>query len=84
MKAILCEQFGSPDVLELKEVEKPEPKVDEVLVRNYASSINTVDIMSRSGKAPKVIFWTARKLIGPLMRLFIFGIRKFPIGNMFC
>ena len=76
MKAIVCTKFGSPDVLQLKEIEKPTPKNDEVIVRNYASSINTVDIMSRSGKAPEVIFWTARKLIGPLMRLFLFGIRK--------
>ncbi len=76
MKAIVCEKFGAPEVLQLKEVDKPIPKDDEVLVRNYASSINTVDIMSRSGKAPKVIFWAARKMIGPLLRLFMLGVRR--------
>lgn len=76
MKAIVCEKFGSPEVLELKEVEQPEPKEDEVLIRNYASSINTVDVFYRSGKPPKVIFWTAKKIIGPLMRIADSGIRK--------
>lgn len=76
MKAIVCDKFGPPEVFKLKEVEKPTPKDDEVLVRNHATSINTVDIMSRSGKAPKVIFWFARKLIGPMLRLFMLGVRK--------
>lgn len=76
MKAIVCPKFGPPDVLQLNEVEKPIPKDDEALVRNYASSINTVDIISRSGKLPKVIFWAARKMIGPLLRVFDSGIRK--------
>ena len=48
MKAIVCTKFGSPDVLELKEIEKPQPKGKEVLIRNYASSMNTVDIVYRS------------------------------------
>jgi len=75
MKAIICAKYGPPDILELKEIEKPQPENDEVLIRNYGSSINTVDIMTRSGKAPKVIFWGARQLIGPLLRLFS-GLRK--------
>jgi len=76
MKAIVCTKYGPPDVLELIEIEKPEPEDDEVLIRNHGSSINTVDISSRSGKAPKVIFWGARKLAGPLLRLFFSGLRK--------
>lgn len=76
MKAIVCSKFGLPDVLELVEIEKPQPKDNDVLVRNFASSINTVDIISRSGKLPKVIFWSARIMIGPLLRLFESGIRK--------
>jgi NADPH:quinone reductase-like Zn-dependent oxidoreductase len=43
MKAIVCERYGSPDVLRLKEVERPAPKEDEVLIRIHAASINSRD-----------------------------------------
>ncbi len=43
MKAIVYEKYGSPDVLELKEVEKPTPKNDEVLIRVHAASANPAD-----------------------------------------
>ncbi|MHA2106614.1 MAG: NAD(P)-dependent alcohol dehydrogenase [Candidatus Hodarchaeales archaeon] len=77
MKAILQTKFGSADVLELKEVEKPTlTKDNEVLVRNYASSINTNDITFRSGKAPTTLFWSVRMLFGIMMRIFLMGIRK--------
>ena len=76
MKAIVYTKYGPPDVLELKEIEKPQPEDDEVLIRNYGSSINTVDVTYRSGKVPKVIFWGARKLTGLILRLFFSGLRK--------
>jgi NADPH:quinone reductase-like Zn-dependent oxidoreductase len=43
MKAIVCTKYGSPDVLQLQEVEKPTPKDDEVLIKIHAASINSRD-----------------------------------------
>jgi NADPH:quinone reductase-like Zn-dependent oxidoreductase len=43
MKAIEFTKYGSPDVLELKEVEKPTPKNDEVLIKVQAASVNPAD-----------------------------------------
>ncbi len=50
MKAIVRTQYGSPDVLQLTEVEKPAPKNDEVLVKIYAASVNPLDWRLMRGK----------------------------------
>src|SRR5881628_605028 len=43
MKAIVIEKYGSPDVLQFKEVERPTPKDNQVLVRVQAASANPLD-----------------------------------------
>jgi NADPH:quinone reductase-like Zn-dependent oxidoreductase len=43
MKAIICPKYGSPDVLQLREVVKPVPQEDEVLIKIHAASINSRD-----------------------------------------
>lgn len=54
MKAVRIRSFGGPEVLELADVEKPQPKDDEVLIRVRAASVNPVDYKIRSGTYPVV------------------------------
>jgi len=43
MKAIVCDKYGSPDVLELEEIQKPTARDDEVLIQVHAASANAAD-----------------------------------------
>ena len=49
MRAAICTRYGPPDVLEIRDVPKPVPRDDEVLVKVHASTVNSSDWFIRSG-----------------------------------
>ena len=54
MKAIVCTKYGPPDVLQLREVAKPVPKDNEVLIKVHATTCHVGDVRVRSFNVP---FW---------------------------
>ena len=64
MKAVVCTGYGPPDVLELRQVEKPVPKDHEVLIKVHATTVHRGDVRIRSFDVPRGQRFMARLVLG--------------------
>jgi len=67
MKAVICTKYGMPEVLQMKEIEKPKPKDDEVLIKVYATTAHIGDTRIRKAN--------------PFLARLVFGVFK-PKKNL--
>jgi NADPH:quinone reductase-like Zn-dependent oxidoreductase len=95
MKAVVYERYGSPAVLQLKEVEKPTPKDNEVLIKTHATTVTSGDWRVRSLNVPAGFGLITRLVFGvtrprqPILGTELAGVvesvgkdvRKFKVGN---
>jgi len=80
MKAVICTKYGPPEVLQIKEVEKPSPKSNEVLIKIFATTVHIGDTKIRRfepGLGPVKDFF-----FKPIMRIIVgfTGPRKKILG----
>jgi NADPH:quinone reductase-like Zn-dependent oxidoreductase len=90
MKAMVCTKYGSPDVLQLREVEKPVPTSNEVLIKVHAATVTTASVIGRTGKPYFVrLFFGFSKPRNPILGQELAGeieaigsdVKSFEIGD---
>lgn len=64
MKAAVCPKYGPPEVLEIRDIKKPEPKDEEVLIKIMATSVTVADSRVRGFRVPPAFYIPARLLMG--------------------
>jgi NADPH:quinone reductase-like Zn-dependent oxidoreductase len=64
VRAVVCTRYGPPEVLQLKEVEKPVPKDNEVLIRVHATTVTVADSRVRGFRVPLSFWLPARIALG--------------------
>lgn len=96
MKAIVYERYGPPEVLQLKEVEKPTPKNNEILIKTHAATVTSGDWRVRSLNVPVGFGLIMRLVFGfsrpkqPILGSELAGViesigkdvRKFEVGDL--
>ena len=75
MKAAVYRRYGTPDVVHIEELARPEPKANEVLIKIKASTVSSADCRARSLKVPAGFGLFARPVFG------LFGPRKVILGT---
>jgi len=95
MKAIVCTKYGPPEVLQLKEVEKPTPRNNEVCIKIFATAVTASDCIIRGFKVPSRRWILGRLLVGltkprkPILGLVLAGeietvgkdVKRFQTGD---